>query len=170
MSFDIQTIAIWSGVILGIYSALLSTTLAIREWRKDERKLNVRCEYGSLQGGAFGPPKEVLTIRAVNTGHRPVEIVAAGWEFSDKHTGAAFMDVDGKVPFPKVIEPGASFSISNYLDSVQSTLEKHRQEHGAKSGYTRVFVRDSLNKYYRCKLPKIMLERKMTAMRALFQR
>jgi hypothetical protein len=169
MTFDIQTIAVWAGILIGVYGALLSTALAVREWSKEKRRIHVKCDFGQMfPGGQFERAIDVVTIRAINVGHRDVEIVSAGWQYEDKTFEMPVQDVDGSTPIPGVITAGQRLSITARFDSLQANLDKHRQKHSSKSGFTRVFVRDSLDGYYYGKLSKIMLERKMGAKKWFF--
>lgn len=69
-------------LLVAIYGALLSTYLAIRESRKERRRLNVVLEYLAF----YERPQLIIT----NTGHRPVTV--ARLSIAIHHEGSDFVD------------------------------------------------------------------------------
>ena len=64
-------------LLIASYGAVLSTILAIRELRKDRRKVRVTCRM-ALAPSPGGDVWEFVSVEAVNVGHRPVEMKMAG--------------------------------------------------------------------------------------------
>lgn len=63
-------------VALGVaaYGAILSTILAIYQVRRDRRKLKVLAKSLLWIGTEAGETYYLLEVRAVNDGHRPIEV------------------------------------------------------------------------------------------------
>lgn len=157
-----QTLFDWITPALAIWGALLSTMLAIREFSKDRKRIVVKSSTGALQSGRMhGRNKEIFTIRAINTGYRPVQITAAGFVLSNSSEMQCPMDVAGNYPLPKVISDGESVTVTCYLDSLQKSIEEGRKKDPMLT-IKYVFVRDAENKVYRGPVPKVLQARKLS--------
>src|SRR5437870_6305738 len=68
--------AVYAGIWTGLYGAVVSTILGLREWAKSRRRVKVGCFFcGTLRDGVQVP---ALVVTAVNIGHRSVSIMQAG--------------------------------------------------------------------------------------------
>lgn len=91
---------------IALWGAILSTILAVREIKKERRSVKVTCSLGV--GGPVLSDEifQLVTIEAVNTGHRPVEIVSAGLRLSNSSYFTAVGSKRGLNYLPKKIEDG----------------------------------------------------------------
>lgn len=78
-----------SGVtlILGLYSASLTSALLVHQLRRNRPKLAVSCHFGYVKRRSDSPDDpenvKVVTIEAVNIGNRPVEARRAGFRSTE---------------------------------------------------------------------------------------
>lgn len=148
----------WIALLLGIYGAILSTVLAVRETRRDHRKVKVTCSLGILTGFRF-EPIEAIMITVVNVGHRPVEITSAGFNLTDKRIMVVMDDIapNHQQPLPKMIADGESVTVHKYKDSISGGLEEHwRRAGNSDLKITGAYVRDSTGRTYRAKAPRLL--------------
>jgi len=143
-------------LLLALYGTVVSTTLAFREMRKDRRGIRVICRLGPLVGPS-GPISDVVSIQAVNIGHRPVTISGAGFLFSNDLQMTPFGDVTGRYPFPKRLTDGETVSLHIAASDVKDALRAQR-ERDPDVAYKTIFVRDAEGKSYKIKAPKILNE------------
>ena len=141
-------------LLIAVYGASLSTVLAVREIRKERRRVAVTCRVALVPAPVEGVWKFV-DVSAVNVGHRPVEIRAAGLNMSNGHQFTQLKNNLGPIPLPKKLEDGDSVSVM--FDYVQ--VEKAAREHQAV--FTSAFVRDAEGNEYESGLPKVLKERKL---------
>jgi hypothetical protein len=63
---------------IGGWGAIVATTLAVRQFRRDRRSLKVVCEPGentsSAEGEGWSFDERLVRVRAINEGRRPVEV------------------------------------------------------------------------------------------------
>jgi len=143
-------------LLVAIYGALLSTLLALMQIRKERRQ--VRVTSNIALGTRFkGDVCEFLAITAVNVGHRPVTLVAAGLYMTK---GLQFTQIESKAgppSLPKKLNDGEQVSIYFDLPEMEKALKQ--QKPGVL--FTSAFVRDAEGNTYKCGLPDIMKDRKL---------
>lgn len=97
-------------IFLGLYGTVLSTILAIREWKKEEKQIRIFLDH------IYWAEKFQLTI--VNVRHRPITIIEVGAEMYDKKKkfvsrlmGEQILDVTKPSPFPVTLGDGEYVNI-----------------------------------------------------------
>jgi len=109
-------------LLLAVYGAVLSTILAIRELRKDKRKVSVTCKiWGIVIGGNV--TWKLIKVTAVNSGHRPIVIESVGLNIS----GHKLIDLKPKsesAHLPKQIGDGEPISILFDYAEVEKVFRK----------------------------------------------
>jgi hypothetical protein len=148
-------------LLLAIYGAVLSTILAIREIRKDERKILVRCNL-VLSTIHLDEVRQHIKISAVNVGHRPVELVSTGLYLSNKLVFTPMPGGTMNVPLPKKLNDGDSVDILIDLLKAQKALEEQRAvNHKVIPKFA--FVRDAEGNEYKTKISKSLKKMIITA-------
>jgi hypothetical protein len=142
------------GALLGTIGTILSIVLAIREFRKDKRSVRVECNM-SLGPTSTGEVLQFVSINAVNTGHRPVEVTTAGLLLNDGNLMIQPQSIMGALPLPKKLEDGESITI--YFDYPE--VEKVVKD--TKTIITKALVRDAEGNTYSCGLPRVLKDRKL---------
>lgn len=151
-------------LIIALWGALLSTALAIREYVKDRPKVKLTCQAGFVVPPAVTfaepEPEEVLTITAVNVGHRQVQISGMGLSLSNDMLQIALMSINGDMPLPKLLTEGESVSIVLHMGGVIQDIEKARRENKQDGILLQhAYAEDSTGKKWTCSLPKVLRER-----------
>lgn len=128
--------------LLAFYGAFLSSILAIREFRKDKRRILIMLKYIAFH--------ERAEITITNTGHRPITISEIGMDIYVEQNGKGFWEpiprnslFDASVakePFPETITDGENITIP--LSDIIS------QEIGTNRKNVRVSVYDIEGKQY----------------------
>ena len=150
--------------LLAIWGAVISTILLIREFSKDRIKVKLTCQAGFVVPPAVTfaepEPEEVLTITAINVGHRQVQISGMGLSLSNDMLQIALMSINGDMPLPKLLTEGESVSIVLHMDGVIQDMEKARRgnkQDGILLQYA--YAEDSTGRKWTCSLPKVLRER-----------
>ena len=89
-------------LVLALYGAILSTVLAVRDWKKEERRIIIFLEY-LRQAGDY-------RIIITNVGHRPITLL----DMAVRIPGASLDPLDiwrEKNPFPVTLKDGEHISI-----------------------------------------------------------
>jgi hypothetical protein len=71
-------------IIVALYGAILSTILAIHEFRKGRPRIKVSASHGYLFDSLGKASEPVILIEAVNVGSGKVALTGAGWLNNDK--------------------------------------------------------------------------------------
>jgi hypothetical protein len=108
---------------IGGWGAGLSTVLGVRQVRHDRRTLGVRCEVGYAARQHRGL-QEVVTVTAVNEGHRPVEVLRVSFRLDDGYDVHAMIPADTPQPdLPKLLGDGQSVTLL-YAKDLFDRIEK----------------------------------------------
>lgn len=128
------------GGALTLYGAILSTALALRQWRRDKPDLRIECLHSyRLPPGEAGEPVLCFTIEARNHGFRPIEVQGAGFLRDD---GYAF-----ELPAFEV-DPGPLPRLRGDGESVRIHYHKRRDiPPGRTMAIVRVYVRAGGDRY-----------------------
>lgn len=133
---------------LAIYATVLSTILAWQGWRKDQRKVKVL--YNVAYSVELSPEFELIQVKAVNVGHRPVTITGGGLWISDKRTLVPLQSPIGQPELPVTLHDGESVTIN--IDLRYAKREGARlYQQGAR--LIKAFVRDSESNLYFTDIP-----------------
>jgi hypothetical protein len=135
-------------LIIAFWGAIISTILAFREFFREKRKVNVKCQ---LSVCAF--PNEnrwFITIIAVNNGHRPVLINQGGLVMKNGQSFFQLITDLGSIPLPKRLDEHEDVTI--YIDC--SKIEKVINEAKGKNLFKKAFVQDAEDKKYTAPLPR----------------
>jgi hypothetical protein len=122
----------------------------VRELLKSRPRVKVLCELAHIAyvGGGTTPP--LVTITAVNIGHRPVRIISGGIRFSN---GAAVVPVFhpalGRTALPATLSDGESVYLHFDIESLGDSIRQRAQEGALISA---AFVRDAAGREYRGRL------------------
>lgn len=73
----------WAALIIAVYGAILSSVLAWRQIWQERRRLRIIARNMVWVQPKPGEPLEVLEVRAICEGHRPVYVFAAGVKTED---------------------------------------------------------------------------------------
>lgn len=139
-------------LLLALYGAVLSTVLGIRELRKDRRQIRVTCRM-ALTPSPTGGVWEFVSVEAVNTGHRPVEITMAGLLMKNGNLFTQVRSNAGPLPLPKKLEDGERVSVLFDYAEVKTALSEQTD---SKNRYIKAIVRDAIGKKYTARLPKVL--------------
>jgi hypothetical protein len=142
------------GAVLGTVATGISVVLALKELRKEKRSVRVTCSMALVPPPA-GDVWEFVSVKAVNTGHRPVQITSAGLFMNDGNLFFQVRSNMGVLPLPKKLEDGDSVQI--FFD--YSEVEKAAKQH--KTVFTRALVCDAEGKEYSTKMPRLLKDRKL---------
>lgn len=145
-------------LLIALYGAVLSTVLVIREIKKDRPKVLVRCRM-ALAPALGDDLWEFVEVCAVNTGHRSVEITAAGLSMSNGYQFIPLRSKKGPIPLPKKIDIGESVSVLIDYPDVEQALR--RTPEGTRVVFTSAFVRDAEGNEYKSGLPRVLKDRKL---------
>jgi hypothetical protein len=118
-------------LILALYGAILSTILAVREWRKETRRIIIFLEYLRPAGD--------YRIIITNVGHRPITLL----DMAVRIPGANLDPSDiwkGNYPFPVTLKDGELITIP-LPPFISHHLLRTR-------GRMYMILRDSENKHY----------------------
>ncbi len=131
------------GLVLGIYGAVLSTTLAVLKFRNETPQLSVRADIAQVTITAFFPvgqsgPGWTLRVegeddeigienpnpgfprlKVVNTGRTTITLGRVGGGYFD---GKEFTATYDPVPMPKRLEPGDHFDFAIRPDAITDEL------------------------------------------------
>lgn len=115
-------------LVIAAWGAGLSTFLAIRELRKDKPRVTVRARIGFIPLGigftvsAEDAPK-MLSVTAVNVGHRPVELTGIAFFTDDGQKWAALpLNMPVGERLPKMLTDGESVTLFFEADEMQATF------------------------------------------------
>ena len=145
-------------LLIALYGAALSTVLAIREVKRDKPKVLVRCRM-ALAAAPEYDLWEFVEVCAVNTGHRSVEITAAGLSMSNGYQFIPLRSKKGPIPLPKKIDIGESVSVLIDYPDVEQALRE--QQKVSRVVFTSAFVRDAEGNEYKSGLPRVLKDRKL---------
>lgn len=137
-------------LVIAIYGASLSTIIAIREFTKDRRRVKVECFPVILSTGS-----NMIMIRVVNTGHRPIQINQAGLLLSNGQSVTQLQSSIGIIPLPKKLEDGESLEIMFDTDRIK---QSQKDKNNKKIKFTKAYVSDAEGNRYTFRLPKNFLE------------
>ncbi|MCA9943484.1 MAG: hypothetical protein KC449_08380 [Anaerolineales bacterium] len=105
-------------IILGLYGAILSTILAVREKKKERRQIKVFLEFVNYV--------EQLQLSIINVGFRPVTIKSVSMTYGGEAVPNGGLE---SYQLPQIISDGDQITlpinraISNYWTSNKSTLD-----------------------------------------------
>ncbi len=105
-------------VLLALYGAILSSLLAVHEWRKGRPCVRLTVSQGFLNN-SHGNSEPVIQLHAVNVGAGKVHLAEVGFLLSDKKRGSLWMPY-----LPLTLEERSSHTVSyacryfreNFLD------------------------------------------------------
>lgn len=147
----------WS-LIVAIISLLVSGGLAILELGRYRRWIAVFCDVGLV--GDTNSPDEAVVITAVNRGHRPVTIVAAGIRV---HDGQLIDTLEALVkragPLPETLNYGEYVAIPFYTLSHTSGRQVLSGLKADEVKRLQVYVRDAEQKEFTARLPQHWIDR-----------
>lgn len=99
-------------IILGAYSAALTTVVVVHQIRRSRAKLSVTCGFGYVKRREDAPndPEDVpvITIQGVNVRTRPIEVRYAGFIATDGDEVPATPYLVEPSPTPRRLEDGDS--------------------------------------------------------------
>jgi len=136
-------------LFVAAYGAVLSTLLAIRQLRAQRRALKVSCRL-VVTSQPTGEISELVSIIAVNTGVRPVEVKMAGLLMSNKDLFTQVASRIGPSPLPKKLEDGESVTIFFDLSKARLSI---RDADIPGLRYTRAVVQDAEGRQYTSDVP-----------------
>jgi hypothetical protein len=136
-------------LFVAAYGAVLSTLLAIRQLRAQRRALKVSCRL-AVTSQPTGEISELVSIIAVNTGVRPVEVKMAGLLMSNKDLFTQVASRIGPNPLPKKLEDGESVTIFFDLSKARLSI---RDADIPGLRYTRAVVQDAEGRQYTSDVP-----------------
>lgn len=142
-------------LLVALYGAMLSTILALREFKREKRQIRVTCRM-TLGSALTGDVLEFVQIHVVNTGHRPIQITSAALELSDGNQFIQLTSKLGPLSLPKKIDDHESVSVYFDYPDVEKAL-KEREDPDVI--YTSAVVRDAEGNEYRSKLPRVLKDR-----------
>ena len=137
-------------LILAAYGATLSTLLGLRDILRGTRRIGVHCSMG-LSAPPQGGLLDLVAIQSVNKHPRPVTIVAAGIEMSNRRFFTQAASSMGRMPLPIKLEFGEAVNLYFDLPELRRVMAE-KVNAGAK--LISAFVRDAEGKEYTCRLPK----------------
>lgn len=137
--------------VLAIYGAGLATFLGYREIRRERRSVVVFCRP-VLEPSPSGRGMEgYIGVRAVNVGHRPVEIIEA-WFHWDQMSGQVTSVTSPRWPqLPRVLGDGESITVRYDEESFGRLIESNGMPHSVR-------VVDSLDNEYSTAVPDSVRE------------
>jgi hypothetical protein len=139
-------------LLIALYGAVLSTVLALKELRKDKRQVKVTCRM-ALAPSPVGDVWEFISVEAVNTGHRPVEITMAGLLMKNGDLFTQVVSKAGRNPLPKKIEDGERVTVLFDYPELKKALGEQRDP---ENRLTKAVVHDAEGNKYTSKLPKVL--------------
>lgn len=161
---QLQPFGIDLTTFLAIYGAVISTLLFVRhiivfikDSRKDKRQVRILCNPGfvSIPPAFLGQEAtliDLITITAVNVGHRPIELKYAGLNLNDGRRYTQLETEVGAFPLPKILGDGESIEIHFELERMTKALN----EKGNGSFYTSAYVQDAEGNIFKTNLPRLM--------------
>jgi hypothetical protein len=137
-------------ILLAGWGAILSTILAVREINKDKRKIKVFSDFFVNVDSELGE-KSTIFIRAVNIGHRPIEIIKAGFLYEKGQDYYSMANRRESYPLPQRLADGESVTIKYNLTDFESIMldDKNKEVRLEK-----VYVEDSEGRRYVKKLSR----------------
>ena len=136
-------------LVIAAYAAILSTILGIVQFRRERRAVKVTCRL-AVSALPDGQTVELVSIEAVNTGHRPVELHMAGLLMSNGHSFVQAASRVGRIPLPRKLTDGESVSILLDLDKARLAI-RDADIQGLR--YMSAFVRDAEGHEYHSGIP-----------------
>lgn len=136
--------------ILAVYGAILSTLLALMQIIKDMRRIKVVVDFSITVDSRDGE-NSTISIRAVNVGHRPVEITRAGFIYQDGGESFQLKSSIEPNPLPYRIGDGESVVVPYNLIDFEGIRfgEEFKELH-----LRRAFVKDAEGHRYSVRLTK----------------
>jgi hypothetical protein len=137
---------------VAIYGAILSTLLTIKEIISERKRIKLKCGVSVLQtnNGGIG---RYFSITAINVGHRPVQIIMAGFLLIDGDKFAEFTQTrnsQGLIPLPKIINDSESVTILLNENIIRETILEMNDK---KMRYSYAFVKDAEGNIIKKPLP-----------------
>ncbi len=140
--------------LIALYGAIVSTVLAIKELRKENRRVRVSCMM-AMAPSPSGQMWEFVALKAVNIGHRPVQITIAGLILSNVYLVMQVASNIGPSPLPKKLEDGDSVTVMLDFDEIVKTSN----EKGKNAFYTKAVMQDAEGRQYAAKSPRVLKDR-----------
>jgi hypothetical protein len=147
-------------LVIAIWGAFLSSYLAVREIRKEKRKIEVSCSFSINQPTEKDKLILLIQVFAVNAGHRPVTITSIGFRFNIDHpainpdkepvfvTPAAFPDEQYlEKTLPVALSDGEALKVDFLCDTLLHLSSQ------TKGKFTAITATDAEGKQYSSPLP-----------------
>jgi hypothetical protein len=140
---------------LAVGCALIAVILLISERVKHRPKIAVTCQLSvSFPSDESASKVQLLHVHAVNVGHKPVELVTMGFQFSNRPDHLLTQDTFGKSPLPRLLAYGEYVTMIEHLAAVIYGPDEYgfpSPNLGAKR--IRAFATDAAGHTWRCRLP-----------------
>lgn len=145
------TILNWITLGIAIYGALLSTLITIQKWWNNKRSIHINCYYKERSYNENGELyRQIIGIKAVNSGHRPVNIEFCSFYTNKKND---FPYTSNKLP--KLIGDGESVDLSINIQYIKDFLSHYDSKNYLKE----ISFHDAEGNVYKTKiLPPILYE------------
>jgi hypothetical protein len=137
-------------LVVAVYAAILSTILGAAQFRREKRRIKVSCRL-AVTALPAGESVELVSIEAVNTGHRPIEIRMAGLLMSNGHLFTQVASRLGPTLLPKKLYDGDSVAVFFDLDKAKLAI---RDADIPGLRFTRALVRDAEGREYQTDVPE----------------
>lgn len=139
-------------LVLSVWGATLSTILALRELNKDRRKIKVFVDYqGNISSDGDA---STITVRTVNVGHRPIEIIKAGFMYERGVFDFPLTSTAGPSPLPHLLEDGESVSITYNLSDFESIMWDTTKDEYKEMKLQKAYAKDAEGRIYTLKLSR----------------
>ena len=150
-----------SSLIIAVYAAIVSSMLALVQIvstvRGQTRRLRLTCCPGIAVDGSGRLRDDLILIKAVNAGRRPITIVGSGFILSD---GRQVIDLDNQgwsSDLPKTVNDGEMADFRFPMSALTHRLVTERHRLGVTNLNLRyAFVRDAEGHDHRTKVPRFL--------------
>lgn len=148
------------GAVVSTISIILGIVLAVRELSRDRRRVKVICTVGNYGSWVMGVAAtlELLIIEAINTGHRPITITAAGFQSGKRQFCVMDEEFDeaGSLEAQTIADGEKATVYSSETDLLDSCF---KQISALELRKCRAFVRDAEGNEYSAPLPQEWITR-----------
>jgi len=111
-------------LLIALWGALLATYKILSDYRKSIRRLKVEVSYGffTLREGGVG--STVITITAINTGHREITLNSMGYILPDNKY-SVIIEPQSNVRFPYTLSEGKQCNVWRTQRDLAEELKDH---------------------------------------------